>query len=212
MSTCCDCGTTEKSPDASPKYRRILWIALAINFAMFVAESMSGWHAGSASLLADSLDFFGDATNYGVSLFVLSMALTWRARAALIKGLSMGVFGVYVLGQATWNVMSGASPEAMTMGVIGIAALVANVTVAAMLYAHRKGDSNRRSVWVCSRNDAIGNIAVVLAALGVSYTGSAWPDVIVAVIMGCLALSGAYSVVIQAREEIRSTHTVGRAA
>jgi Co/Zn/Cd efflux system component len=181
----------------------VLWLALIINAAMFVVEAVGGWRADSVSLLADAVDFFGDAANYGVSLLVLGMALQWRARAALLKGLSMGVFGVFVLGRAIWSASSGAMPEPVTMGTIGSLALVANVVVALMLYAWREGDANMRSVWLCSRNDAIGNLAVMVAAFGVFGTGSAWPDLVVASVMALLALSAARAVVLQARLELQ---------
>lgn len=212
MSACCDCGSATPKTLVSPRYRRILWAALVINLGMFGVELASGWSAGSASLLADSVDFFGDAANYGLSLLVLSMALTWRSRAALVKGLSMGAFGLYVLGQIAWNLTTGAVPESVTMGVVGGLALTANAAVAAMLYAYREGDANMRSVWLCSRNDAIGNLAVIFAAAGVSYTGTLWPDVAVAALMGGLGLSAAYSVVRQARTEMASTGPLHRAA
>lgn len=205
MSGCCDCGSTAKKTDVSPRYRRILWAALVINMTMFGVECSSGWHAGSASLLADAIDFFGDAANYALSLLVLSMALTWRSRAALVKGGTMGVFGLYVVGQAGWNALNGGTPEPLTMGVVGGLALTANVAVAVMLYRYREGDANMRSVWLCSRNDAIGNIAVMLAAAGVTLTGTAWPDIGVAAVMGSLGLTGAYSVIRQARLEIRAS-------
>jgi hypothetical protein len=162
----------------------VLWAALIINITMFGVELAGGLQAGSASLLADAVDFFGDAANYGISLLVLGMALTWRARAALFKGLAMGAFGVFVLGRAAWSAASGTVPEPVTMGAIGALALLANVSVAAMLYAWREGDANMRSVWLCSRNDAIGNLAVMAAALGVFGTGSGWPDLAVAAVMG----------------------------
>ncbi len=188
----------------SPRYRRILWIALAVNFAMFVIEIGAGFQSGSVSLLADAIDFFGDAANYAVTLAVLSMGLVWRARAALLKAASMLGFGVFVLGRAAWVAFHGGTPEALTMGSIGLLALLANVGVAALLYAWREGDANMRSVWLCSRNDAIGNVAVMLAALGVFGTGSAWPDLAVAVVMAGLAITGGYSVAKQARQELRA--------
>jgi Co/Zn/Cd efflux system component len=196
-------GCTPPAPNQSPRYRRVLWAALIINACMFVVELAGGLQAGSVSLLADAVDFFGDAANYGLSLVVLGMALTWRARAALLKGLSMGAFGVFVLGRAAWSLAEGTVPEPLTMGAIGALALVANVAVAAMLYAWREGDANMRSVWLCSRNDAIGNVAVMAAALGVFGTGSAWPDLAVAVVMGVLALTAARAVIQQARAELR---------
>jgi Co/Zn/Cd efflux system component len=186
-----------------PGYRRALWIALIVNAAMAAVEVTAGLHAGSVSLLADAIDFLGDAANYGVSLFVLGMALAWRARAALLKGLSMGLFGVFVLGKAAWVAASGTVPEPLTMGLVGTLALLANLGVAALLYAWREGDANMRSVWLCTRNDAIGNVAVVAAAVGVFGTGSAWPDLLVAGVMGTLALTAAVTVVRQARGELR---------
>ena len=203
--SCCSHGCAAPAASQSPRYRRVLWIALIINAAMFAVELAGGLKAGSVSLLADSVDFFGDAANYGISLLVLGMALTWRARAALFKGLTMGAFGVFVLGKVLWSAATSAVPEPATMGAIGLLALVANVSVAVMLYAWREGDANMRSVWLCSRNDAIGNIAVMAAALGVFGTGSGWPDLVVAAAMGVLALTAAHSVVRQARTELRPT-------
>ena len=188
---------------ANPRYRKILWVALVVNLAMFVIEIGAGFKSGSTSLLADAIDFFGDAANYGVSIAVLSAGMVLRARAALVKGACMLGFGLFVLGRAAWVLGQGSTPEAFTMGSIGLLALIANVAVAAMLYAYREGDANMRSVWLCSRNDAIGNIAVMLAALGVLSSGSAWPDLLVACGMAVLALSGGWSIIQQARSEIR---------
>ena len=197
------CGHSHTNKKAnSPRYRKILWMALIINLAMFAVEIGVGFKSGSTSLLADAIDFFGDAANYGVSLAVLSAGVVLRARAALLKGICMMAFGLLVLGRAAWMFNQGGTPEALTMGGIGLLALVANLAVAAMLYAYREGDANMRSVWLCSRNDAIGNIAVMLAALGVLGTGSAWPDLLVASGMAVLALVGGWSVVRQARKEI----------
>jgi len=165
-------------------------------------EIVAGWRAGSLSLLADAIDFAGDALNYAVSLAVLASALAWRARAAILKAFSMMGFGLFILGSAVWAVWNGAVPDATTMGVIGVLALVSNVAVAWMLYAFREGDANMRSVWLCSRNDAIGNVAVMLAALGVLGTGNAWPDLIVASLMAALALHGGWQVLRQARGEL----------
>jgi Co/Zn/Cd efflux system component len=191
------------SSASSPRYRKILWVALIINLAMFAIEIGAGFKSGSTSLLADAIDFFGDAANYGVSLAVLSAGVVLRARAALLKGVCMLGFGVFVLARAAWMFSQGGAPEALTMGSIGLLALIANVAVAAMLYAYREGDANMRSVWLCSRNDAIGNIAVMLAALGVAGTGSAWPDLLVASGMAVLALVGGWSVISQAQAEIK---------
>lgn len=203
MSAHC-CHTEPVAKHLSPAYRRVLWLALIINAGMFVIEITSGMQAGSVALLADSLDFLGDAGNYAISLFVLAMSLTWRARAAQFKAVSMGLFGLGVLLATAWNAWQGSVPEAATMGVIGSLALLANLTVAALLYAWRDGDSNMRSVWLCTRNDALGNIAVLLAALGVLGSGSAWPDLLVAGIMASLALTSAWQVLRQARSELRA--------
>ena len=186
----------------SPRYRQVLWAALFINAAMFVVEVAGGLSSGSVSLLADALDFAGDAANYGISLAVLGMALAWRSRAAVVKALSMGVFGVLVLGRAVWAATAGVPPEPVTMGVVAMLALAANVGVAWMLYAFREGDANMRSVWLCSRNDAIGNVAVMGAALGVFGTGTVWPDVLVAAVMALLALSATVTVLRLARQEL----------
>ncbi len=185
-----------------PRYRRILWVALLLNAGMFLVELVGGYQSGSLSLLADAIDFAGDAMNYGVSLAVLSAAIAWRARAAQLKALSMMAFGVFVLARAIGAALGGGLPDAATMGVVGLLALCTNVAVAWMLYAFREGDANMRSVWLCSRNDAIGNIAVMGAALGVLGTGTAWPDLVVAAIMSSLALWGGWQVLRQARGEL----------
>ena len=188
---------------ASPAYRRVLWVALAVNFAMFGVEIGAGVAAQSASLLADSLDFLGDAANYGISLFVLGMALRWRARASLLKAASMGAFGLWVAVTTIQHAMSGTVPAAPVMGAIGALAFAANLGVAALLYRWREGDSNMRSVWICTRNDAIGNLAVLAAAAGVFGSGTGWPDYLVAAIMSGLALWGAVQVLLHARVELR---------
>lgn len=202
LSDCCSSQRTATSSPA-PKFRVALWVALVVNAAMFGVEITAGVHADSAALLADAADFLGDAANYGLSLFVLALAPIWRSRAALVKGVSMGAYGVGVLGLTAYNLGRGALPEATTMGAVGILALCANATVALILHRFRRGDANMRSVWLCSRNDAIGNAVVVLGALGVFGTGSAWPDLLVAAIMATLGLTAAVQVVRQAVAEIR---------
>lgn len=187
--------------DDGPRLRVVLWLALLVNAAMFATEVVAARISDSVSLLADSIDFFGDAANYAISLAVLGMAMAVRSRAAMVKAATMGAFGLFVLGKALWNATQGATPEALTMGAVGFAALAANLGVAWMLYRYRTGDANLRSVWICSRNDAIGNIAVLLAALGVLGTQRAWPDLIVAGIFGTLALTGAVAVFRQAWRE-----------
>jgi len=206
MACCHDsaCSSTRTDALSSPKWRRALWIALAINAGFFVAEIAAGLAAGSAALQADALDFFGDATNYAISLGVAGMALARRARAAIAKGGTLIVFALWVLASMAWHAFYGTLPRAEVMGVVGVAALIANGGVALMLYRFRTGDANMRSVWICSRNDAIGNAAVMLAAMGVFGTGTGWPDVLVAAIMGGLGLWGGWQIVDQARGELRS--------
>jgi Co/Zn/Cd efflux system component len=184
-------------------YRSVLWIALAINCLMFFIEVLSGLRSGSVSLLADSLDFLGDAANYGISLAVLGLGLNIRARASQFKAASMLAFGVGVLSLAAWHLVGGRVPSVPTMGVVGTCAILANGAVAALLFRFRDGDSNMRSVWVCTRNDVLGNIAVLLGALGVFGTGSAWPDLVVAVVMSALALTSAAHIYRRSSVEVR---------
>lgn len=207
MSACCDGGCSSEKPPVDPTYRRILWIALVVNAAMFGVELVSGWSAGSVSLLADAVDFFGDAANYGVSLYVMALAPIWRSRTALAKGLTMGIYGVFVLGATAWHLATGTVPEARTMGLVGLLALLANGAVAVLLFAYRNGDSNMRSVWLCTRNDMIANLAVLLAAIGVFGTKAGWPDIAVASIMALLGLSAARDIIGRARAEIRGLGT-----
>jgi Co/Zn/Cd efflux system component len=210
MACCHDAACSSSSPPTalnSPKWRRALWIALVINAGFFIAEIVAGAAAGSAALQADALDFFGDAANYAISLGVAGMALTWRARASLAKGGTMIAFALWVLASTAWHILYGGLPRSEVMGIVGLAALVANGGVALMLYRFGTGDANMRSVWICSRNDAVGNAAVLLAALGVFGTGTNWPDIIVAAIMGGLGLWGGWQIVRQARGELRSGGT-----
>lgn len=184
-------------------YRRILWTVLAINGAMFLVEIGAGLAAGSASLQADALDFFGDAANYAISLMVVGMALRYRATAAIAKGATMGLLGLWIIGAVIWHALHGTLPSAVTMGVVGSTALVANAASFGLLWAYRGGDANMRSAWICTRNDVLGNLAVLLAALGVFGTQTGWPDIIVAAIMAGLALQGATVVVRQSLGELR---------
>ena len=160
--------------------------------------------AGSASLQADALDFLGDAGNYAISLFVVGMALRYRAAAALIKGVTMGAFGLWVVGTLVWHALHGTLPSALTMGAVGTAALVANAASFGLLWAYRSGDANMRSAWVCTRNDVLGNLAVLAAAVGVFGTGNGWPDILVAAIIAALAIQGAWIVIGQSRTELRT--------
>ena len=195
------CGCTPEPPRINSKFRTALWIALIINAVMFLVEFIGGTYANSSALWADSLDFLGDAVNYGISLAVLGLSLYWRATVALIKGMTMAAFGVVVIGKTIYAYTQGIPPEAITMGIIGVLAVIANVISAGFLYAFRDGDSNMQSVWLCSRNDAIGNVAVILAAMGVFGTGSLIPDMLVALIMSILGLTSGYQVIKKAIKE-----------
>jgi Co/Zn/Cd efflux system component len=205
MGVHCDCDhgcSSGQGQQPNGRYRTVLLLALLINAGMFALEIGFGLKANSSALLADALDFLGDAANYGISLWVLAMGVVARARASLLKAVSMATFGIWVLGDALWGLSTGSVPQATTMGMVGMLALFANLTVAAMLYAWRNGDSNMRSVWLCTRNDAIGNVAVMLAALGVFGTGAGWPDLLVASIMAGLALTAAWQIIRHARQEL----------
>lgn len=186
------------------RFRRALWAVLFINASMFVVELSAGLAASSVSLQADALDFLGDSANYMLSLMVLGLSMRWRSGAAMVKGLTMGLFGIWVVGSAAWSLYAGSMPGAFVMGSVGALALSANLASALLLYAFRAGDSNMRSVWLCSRNDAIGNMAVMLAAGGVFATGSAWPDLLVASVLASLALSASALVLRQAAGELRA--------
>jgi Co/Zn/Cd efflux system component len=170
---------------------------------MFVVEIGAGLAAGSASLQADALDFLGDAANYGISLLVVGMALRYRAMAAFAKGVSMGAFGLWVIATVIWHAVHGTLPSAVTMGAVGFAALTANAVSFGILWLYRTGDANMRSAWICTRNDVLGNLAVLLAALGVFGTGTGWPDIMVAATMAALALQGASTVLRQSLGELR---------
>lgn len=187
---------------ANRAYGRVLAIALVLNAAMFAIEIAAGVSAGSSSLLADAADFGGDAANYALSLGALAIAPIWRSRAALLKGYAMGAYGALIASVVSWHAYHGTAPEAATMGVIGTVAFAVNLGVAGMLYRYRSGDADMRAVWLCTRNDVIGNVAVILAAAGVFGFGSGWPDYIVAAVMASLALASSVRVVRHARHEI----------
>lgn len=198
--SCCEV----KCDETSQKIRKILWVALALNTIMFIVEFSASFLADSVSLKADSIDFLGDAFNYGISLYVLTSSIKKRSLASMIKASSMGIFGFWVIFEAVTKAVHGSMPDASAMGILGFIALTVNVFVAFLLFKFREGDSNLQSVWLCSRNDAIGNIAVMLAASGVFLTGTMWPDLVVALIIGSLGLSACYSVFKKAIPEFRS--------
>ncbi len=205
MKDCCEPPALD--PGASHarylRQRRALWLVLAINATMFCVEIIAGWFAGSTALLADALDFLADSATYALTLYVLMKSARWKASAALIKGAGMGVFGLWVLFEAARRAFDPALPDAMIMGGVGVLALAANLASAALLFWHRGDDLNMRSVWLCSRNDAIGNLAVLAAAGGVIATATAWPDLVVGGVIASLELSAAWSITRQAIAELR---------
>ena len=197
---CCDVPL----PPEGISYRRVLWIALFANAAMFGIELVASVFSGSTALAADAADFLGDSANYALSLGALAIGGAWLSRVALLKGMAMSAYGVGVLAYAGWRAWLGVPPEPLTMGVVGLLALAVNFGVAVLLYRFREGDANMRSVWLCTRNDVIANILVLIAAAGVFSTGTVWPDVGVAAILAFLGLSSGRIVIRQARAELRA--------
>jgi Co/Zn/Cd efflux system component len=185
-------------------YPRVLWIALVANAAMFLVEVVAAAWSGSSALAADAADFLGDSANYALSLGAIALGGAWISRVALLKGIAMSAYGVAVLAYAAWRAWLGVPPEPITMSVVGMLALLVNLGVAVMLYRFRNGDANMRSVWLCTRNDVIANLAVLTAAAGVFGTGSVWPDVAVAAILAILGLSSGRIVISHARAELRA--------
>lgn len=204
--SCCSCEAP-KFDGVSAGYRRALWAVIAINASMFAVEIAAGALSGSMALWADSLDFLGDSLTYGLSLWVIGRPQAWRARAAVLKGLSLAGMGVGVLGVTLWQTLVIGVPEAAIMSGVGALALAANLASVAILFRWRDGDANVRSVWLCSRNDAIGNVAVVGAGAAVWLTASGWPDLLVAAAMAALFLRSAASILSQAFGELRASRT-----
>jgi Co/Zn/Cd efflux system component len=198
------CSANARFDGLEPRYKRVLWAVIAINASMFVIEVAAGHIAGSQALQADALDFLGDSLTYALSLAVIGRSVQARSSAAILKGLSLTVMGVWVFGSTAYPVLVHGVPRAEIMGVIGIMALAANVTSVLLLMRYKDGDANVRSVWLCSRNDAIGNVAVMGAALAVWGTASAWPDLLVAATMAGLFLMSSAQILLQAWREYRS--------
>ncbi|KGM87694.1 Co/Zn/Cd efflux system component [Roseovarius mucosus DSM 17069] len=197
------CGHEARFDGLSSAYKRRLWMVIAINAAMFAVEMIAGQTAQSQALKADALDFLGDALTYGLSLAVIGATLLVRATAALLKGLSLMAMGLWVLGSTVYRLFYLGVPEAGIMGAIGVLALGANVASVLLLMGYKDGDANVRSVWLCSRNDAIGNVAVMLAALAVWGTDTGLPDLIVAGLMAALFVNSSQQIIRQALQERR---------
>lgn len=203
MTDCCE----EKANEIEVLRKRqgsTLRIVLAINVVMFAVEITAGLLAGSVSLVADSLDMLGDALTYGLSLYVLARDRRMKAVAALFKGGIMAAFGLFVLGQVVHKIIAPDVPLFEAIGAIGALALAANGVCLALLWRHRAEDINMHSVWLCSRNDIIANISVLFAALGVWFTGSGWPDILVGLVIAALFLRSALFVLRRAIAELRN--------
>ncbi len=203
----CGChGGVPRFDGLDPGYKRVLWTVIGINGAMFLLEMMAGQLAGSQALKADALDFLGDTVTYGLSLAVIGPCLQTRATAALFKGLSLSLMAFWVLGSTIYHTIILGLPSAELMGGIAVLALAANLASVLMLMRYKDGDANVRSVWLCSRNDAIGNVVVMIAAAGVWGTGTAWPDLGVAALMAGIFAASSAQILRQAWAEYREFH------
>ena len=200
---CGDSCGSQTFEGLSDTYKKILWVVVAINGLMFLVEVTAGFLADSTALKADALDFLGDTVTYGITLLVIGESLKTRAMVALLKGLSLGAMALFVLGFTLYRVVSIGEPEPLTMGTIGFLALLANMVSVLLLLKYREGDSNIRSVWLCSRNDAIGNVAVIMAGAGVFASGTVWPDIIVAFIIAGLFMHSSVKIARQALSELK---------
>ncbi|WP_321339382.1 cation transporter [uncultured Cohaesibacter sp.] len=204
----CGCHGNPVFDGVDKRYKAVLWAVIALNGAMFVVEIIAGRMAGSQALQADALDFLGDFLTYGISLAVIGMSLRVRSTAALVKGFSLLAMGLWIFGSTLYQVLFLDVPRAEIMGVIGFMALAANVSSVLLLMRYKDGDANVRSVWLCSRNDAIGNVAVMGASVLVFYTNSALPDIVVALVMAGLFLRSAQLIITQSVQEFRQSHTI----
>jgi len=204
------CGHNSNFEGVSSTYKRILWIIIGINAVMFFVEISAGLTAKSQALQADALDFLADSITYAISLLVIGKSIALRSKAALFKGISLSFMGLSVMGLTLYRMLALQTPEAVTMGSVAFLALLANLISVALLVRYRNGDANVRSVWLCSRNDAISNLVVIIAASGVWMTSSAWPDLIVALLMGALFLSSSVQIIRQARKEMSNEAAVSK--
>jgi Co/Zn/Cd efflux system component len=202
-SVSCCCDGVPVFDGMNPRYKRILWTVIGINGAMFLTEMIAGQLAGSQALKADALDFLADTVTYGLSLAVIGASLRRRASAALFKGASLSAMALWVFGSTVYQTLVLGLPKAEVMGVIAVMALAANLSSVLFLLPYKDGDANVRSVWLCSRNDAIGNVVVMIAALGVWGTATAWPDLAVAAVMAGIFLTSSVQILKQAWAEYR---------
>lgn len=199
--SCCESKSSELALLRTRQASVLKWV-LAINAIMFFVEFAYGWISHSSGLMADSLDMLGDAVVYGFSLYVLDRGARWRAKAGFLKGVIMAVFGVVVLSQVAYRFAFGIVPDSDVMGVVAVLALAANTICLFMLFRHRSDDINMRSTWLCSRNDIVANVGVILASILVGYVHSVWPDTVIGIIISALFLKSAYEVIVEARQEL----------
>lgn len=204
----CGCDSNIQFDGLSDRYKKVLWIVIAINVIMFLVEFTASVISGSMALRADALDFLADSFTYTITLLAIGHSLRWRASAALFKGLTLLALGVWVFGSTLYRVFILGVPSELIMGSVALVAFCANLVSALLLLGYRNGDSNVRSVWLCSRNDAINNLAVMLAAGAVFLTRSHWPDLIVAFVMASLFLHSAFLIIRQALGELESVRPV----
>ena len=201
MDACCE-HKTEEINSLRREHRKVLVLVLVINAVLFMVESVAGLLAHSTALLADSLDMLGDSLVYGFSLYVLWRSAEWKAMAAMVKGIVMALFGIGVLIEAVYKIAAGVTPVAETMGIIGLLVLIGNGVCFLLLFRHRSDDLNMRSTWLCSRNDIIANVAVLLAAVGVRLMNSAWPDIVVGATIAGLFLRSSFTVLSESFAEL----------
>lgn len=193
----------------TPAYIRALWTVMLLNLGYGLVEIIGGFIAGSQALKADALDFLGDGLFSARGLIAVGWSLAARAKAALRQGIFLGLLGIGILLVTAYRVLVLQQPQAQLMGILGLIALAVNVAAAAVLIPHRHGDANVRAVWFFSRNDAIGNCTVVLAALLVAWAGTPWPDLLAAVIIAGLSLQSSFAIIRDARKELMSARARG---
>jgi len=197
-----ECGSNLKH--ATRHERRILIIVLLINAGMFIVEFSAGLASGSTALLADSLDMLADAIIYAIGLFALGRAVHWRARAALTSGVLQLLLGLGVAAEAVWKMTSNGLPDTATMGLFGVLALLANTLCFVLLTQFRDGDINLRATWICSRNDMIGNVGVLLAAALVTWSGSSFPDIAIGLAIAAVVIHSAWHILTEARAQLKA--------
>ena len=198
-----NCCADKKFDGVSERYKRILLVVIALNALMFGVEITGGIFSQSQALQADALDFLADSLSYGMSLWVIGRSMTLRSSVAIVKGVSLAAMGGWVLLSTIYRIFTEHTPEPFTMGWIAVCALGVNLLSVLLLLTYKDGDANVRSVWLCSRNDAIGNVAVMLAAVAVAYTQSGWPDLIVAFLMSGLFFNSSIQIIRQSIKERR---------